>query len=70
VPEVAAGEYVVVHVGFAIGKIEESEARQVFELLEKMGELRDLGVTETPPGIATPQSSPDRARRAAGSGRH
>jgi hydrogenase expression/formation protein HypC len=48
VPDVAAGEYVVVHVGFAIGRIEESEARQVFELLGQLGELEGLGRSATP----------------------
>ena len=46
VPEVEVGEYVVVHVGFAISKIDEEEARRVFELLEEMGELAELEVPQ------------------------
>jgi hydrogenase expression/formation protein HypC len=46
VPEVQIGEYVVVHVGFALSKISEEEAREVFELLKEMGELQEL---ELPP---------------------
>jgi hydrogenase expression/formation protein HypC len=42
VPEAEVGEYVLVHVGFAIGKIEEAEARQVFELLKQLGDLEGL----------------------------
>ena len=42
VPEIAVGEYALVHVGFAISKIDEDEARQVFEFLERMQELNDL----------------------------
>lgn len=42
VPEARPGEYVLVHVGFAINTIDESEARQVFEYLRQMGELSDL----------------------------
>jgi hydrogenase expression/formation protein HypC len=38
-PEVEVGEYVVVHVGFAISKIDESEARRMFEYLTGTGEL-------------------------------
>jgi hydrogenase expression/formation protein HypC len=38
-PEVEVGEYVVVHVGFAISKIDEQEARRVFEYLTGTGEL-------------------------------
>lgn len=39
VPDVEVGEYVIVHVGFAISKVDEQEAREVFELLKEMGEL-------------------------------
>jgi hydrogenase expression/formation protein HypC len=42
VPEVRAGEYVLVHVGFAISQVDEEEAEQVFRLLEEMGELAEL----------------------------
>lgn len=36
------GEYVLVHVGFALSKIDETEAKRVFELLKEMNELVDL----------------------------
>jgi hydrogenase expression/formation protein HypC len=39
VPEAQVGDYVLVHVGFALTVIDESEAVQVFELLREMGEL-------------------------------
>ncbi|UCE86884.1 MAG: HypC/HybG/HupF family hydrogenase formation chaperone [Deltaproteobacteria bacterium] len=39
VPDVRVGEYVLVHVGFALSRIDEDEARSVFALLEEMGEL-------------------------------
>jgi hydrogenase expression/formation protein HypC len=42
VPEARIGEYVLVHVGFAISTIDESEARQVFNYLRQMGDLADL----------------------------
>jgi len=42
VPEARVGDYVLVHVGFAINTIDESEARQVFEYLRQMGELAEL----------------------------
>jgi len=41
VPDVRVGEYVLVHVGFAISKIDEQEAEQVFAALEKMGRDKD-----------------------------
>jgi hydrogenase expression/formation protein HypC len=46
VPEVAVGEYVIVHVGFAISKIDEQEARQVFEILREMGDLEELDASQ------------------------
>lgn len=45
-PDVAVGDYVVVHVGFAISQIDEEEANKVFEYLEEMGELGELDVPQ------------------------
>ena len=42
VPEVKAGDYVIVHVGFALSVIDEREANQTFEYLQEMGELADV----------------------------
>jgi len=42
VPEAQIGDYVLVHVGFAINTIDENEARQVFAYLREMGELTEL----------------------------
>jgi hydrogenase expression/formation protein HypC len=42
VPEAHVGDFVLVHVGFAISTIDEAEAKVVFEYLQKMGELADL----------------------------
>ena len=39
VPEANVGDYVVVHVGFAISQIDEAEARQTFELMKEAGIL-------------------------------
>jgi hydrogenase expression/formation protein HypC len=46
VPEACVGDYVLVHVGFALQTIDEHEARQVFEYLREMGELAELGPAE------------------------
>ncbi len=43
VPEAGIGDYVLVHVGFAISVVDEAEAQQVFEYLRQMGDLADLG---------------------------
>ena len=42
VPEAKVGDYVLIHVGFAISTVDEEEARQVFEYLKQMGDLADL----------------------------
>ena len=42
VPEAKVGDYVVVHVGFAISIVDEGEANTVFEYLRKMDELAEL----------------------------
>jgi hydrogenase expression/formation protein HypC len=42
VPEAKIGEYVLVHVGFALSVIDAEEAKQVFAYLEEMEELADL----------------------------
>lgn len=39
VPEATIGDYVMVHVGFAISKVDETEARRTYQLLSEMGVL-------------------------------
>ena len=42
VPDVKVGDYVIVHVGFALSKVDEDEAKNVFEYLKQIDELGDL----------------------------
>ena len=42
VPEVRVDDYVLVHVGFALSRIDEAEARRVFAFLEGLDQLDDL----------------------------
>jgi hydrogenase expression/formation protein HypC len=42
VPKVQLGQYVLVHVGFALSQIDEEEARRVFEFLAQMDQLDEL----------------------------
>jgi hydrogenase expression/formation protein HypC len=42
VPEAKVGDYVIVHVGFAISIVDEEEAKQVFEYLAQIDGLREL----------------------------
>jgi hydrogenase expression/formation protein HypC len=39
VPEADVGDYVLVHVGFAITRVDEAEASRVFEYLGQLGAL-------------------------------
>jgi hydrogenase expression/formation protein HypC len=41
-PEASVGDYVIVHVGFAISTLDEAEAHRVFDYLRQMGELEEL----------------------------
>ncbi|HJL15583.1 MAG TPA: HypC/HybG/HupF family hydrogenase formation chaperone [Sandaracinaceae bacterium LLY-WYZ-13_1] len=42
VPEATVGEWVLVHVGFALSRIDEVEAHRVFELLREIDALEEL----------------------------
>lgn len=42
VPDTQVGDYVLVHVGFAISKVDEAEAQRTYELLEQMDQLTEL----------------------------
>lgn len=42
VPDVQPGEYVLVHVGFALSRLDEAEARRVFDFLAELGQLDEL----------------------------
>jgi hydrogenase expression/formation protein HypC len=42
VPEAKIGDYVIVHVGFALSLVDEDEAKKVFEYLREMDDLGEL----------------------------
>jgi len=42
VPEAQVDDYVLVHVGVAISKVNEEEAHRVYQYLKELGELMDL----------------------------
>lgn len=42
VPEAQVDDYVIVHVGVAISRVDEAEARRVFDYLRQMDELAEL----------------------------
>lgn len=40
--EIKPGDYAIVHVGFAISKVDEGEAKRTFEVLREMSQLDEL----------------------------
>jgi len=42
VPEARVGDYVIAHVGFAIGRLDECEAARIFSYLRQMDPLREI----------------------------
>ncbi len=50
VPEAQVGQYVLVHVGFAISIVDEEEAANVFGYLREMGELGEMAELTPDPG--------------------
>ena len=42
VPEAQVGDYVLVHVGFAISRVDEAEAQEIFRYIEQIGEFSEL----------------------------
>lgn len=47
-PEVEVGQYVLVHVGFALSTIDEAEAQRTYDLLKELGGLDELAIAEVP----------------------
>jgi hydrogenase expression/formation protein HypC len=57
VPEVQVGDYVIVHVGFAISRVDEAEALKTLEILDEMGvmtpELMTMGPGMDQPAVVS-----------------
>src|ERR1035437_2166927 len=59
VPEANVGNYVIVHAGFALSRVDEDEAQKVFEYLkqmEELDELKEAGPSNSSTNIATANS--------------
>lgn len=41
VPEAATGDYAMVHVGYALSLVDETEAQRAYKFLEEMGTLEE-----------------------------
>src|SRR5271157_4310424 len=54
VPEAGVGDYVIVHVGFALSKVDAEEAQRTYQLLEEMGMLDEEEAQES--GVRSQES--------------
>ena len=62
-PEVKVGEYVLVHAGFAISALSESEAQETFEYLRQIDALNDeLGTPDGPSDVGGRDDEPQEPR--------
>jgi hydrogenase expression/formation protein HypC len=48
VPEAAVGDYVLVHVGFALSKLDEEQARAAWDALQRLADGEELRALEEP----------------------
>jgi hydrogenase expression/formation protein HypC len=46
VPETQVGDYVLVHVGFAISRVDEEEAHRTYQALAELDQLGELDIPE------------------------
>lgn len=53
-PEAVLGDYVLVHVGFALSKVDEAEAARTYKALEELQQLGELDV----PDVDDPDADP------------
>lgn len=58
VPDTKVGEYVLVHVGFAISKVDEEEAHRTYQALKELDQLSEL--------MAPAAGEPERRARESG----
>ena len=54
IPEVQLGDYVIIHVGFAISRVDEEEALKTLEILAQMGDLVQTELATMGPGMDAP----------------
>jgi hydrogenase expression/formation protein HypC len=45
VPEATPGDYLLVHVGFALNRIDEAEAQATYQLIERLGMMEPMSET-------------------------
>lgn len=69
VPEIAVGDYTIVHVGFAITRVDEASAQESLRLFQEMGMLDEELRPEQHTGEAMPPACPADPWGSAASGR-
>lgn len=47
-PDAQKGDFILVHVGFAISRVDEEEAERTFRYLEQIGALEEEGIRHDP----------------------
>ncbi len=57
VPEAAVGEFVIVHVGFALSRVDAEEAARTYELLQNLGLLEGELAANAAAGADVPTES-------------
>ena len=64
-PEVEIGDYVLVHVGFALSKVDEEQAARTYKALEELQQLGELDIPDVDDAEADPFSESPPANQAA-----
>src|SRR5512141_1081667 len=69
VPEAVVGDYVIVHVGFALSRLDEDEAQKTLDYFRQMGELAELAednahAAPAPAAGSSPGQPPEGSARA------
>ncbi len=59
VPETRVGDYVIIHVGFAISRVDEEEALKTLEILATMGDMVETELATMAPGMDAPAVTSD-----------
>jgi hydrogenase expression/formation protein HypC len=57
VPETQIGDYVLVHVGFAISRVDEEEARRTYQALAELDQLSELQAPNLDDNMPEPEGA-------------
>lgn len=60
-PEAEVGDYVLVHVGFAISRIDEAEAAEILQYIQQIGEFAEMEAADNSADASTGTASEDSA---------